>query len=564
MPPLNTFTRSCLALAIGQAVAAPAQAATIVVNSNLDVDLADNVCTLREAITSIQNSSTAGTGCSYTGLFGIDDKVEFDPGLSIAPILLSQATPLTIDSQQTNNFTINGLGQNLLTIDGNGNSGVFSISNSTISINDITITSGKGVGGVAAYGIIVGGGVAAVDSNVNLVNSAVSGNRANRGGGIWASGSTISLTNSTVAGNTSSGKGGGGIYAVSSVVSLNNSTVSENTPCSGVPLNCDFSRGGGIASFASSVNLTNSTISGHLAVYGGGIYGENRSTISLINSTVSGNTAFSGGGIYLGRRFYSGRSSLMLTNSTVSGNSASGDGGGIYARKFSSVGLTNSTVSGNSASSGGGIFAEFSTMTLTNSTVSNNLARVYGGGISTVGGSGIFDRSIVSLTNSTLSGNSAGDHGGGIRIDKTRIYMYNNIVAGNFDSGSAAEMSGTASSAFNSSGNLFGDSSNSNASAFGFPFPGYGNVTATSNGTLPTSLTSIINPLASNGGPTKTHALPGGSPAINSGDNGLCPAKDQRGESRSDGECDIGAYELVGESCFVVKAANGNVVTFCL
>ena len=48
---------------------------------------------------------------------------------------------------------------------------------------------------------------------------------------------------------------------------------------------------------------------------------------------------------------------------------------------------------------------------------------------------------------------------------------------------------------------------------------------------------------------------------------------DQRGEPRSDGLCDIGAFEaqadevLAGnsdEACFVVKAANGNVVTFCL
>jgi hypothetical protein len=52
-----------------------------------------------------------------------------------------------------------------------------------------------------------------------------------------------------------------------------------------------------------------------------------------------------------------------------------------------------------------------------------------------------------------------------------------------------------------------------------------------------------IGPLADNGGPTLTHALLGGSPAIDSADNGLCPAIDQRGEPR-DVACDVGAFEF--------------------
>ena len=34
-----------------------------------------------------------------------------------------------------------------------------------------------------------------------------------------------------------------------------------------------------------------------------------------------------------------------------------------------------------------------------------------------------------------------------------------------------------------------------------------------------------------------------GSPAINTGDNSICPATDARGISRSNGQCDAGAYE---------------------
>ena len=58
--------------------------------------------------------------------------------------------------------------------------------------------------------------------------------------------------------------------------------------------------------------------------------------------------------------------------------------------------------------------------------------------------------------------------------------------------------------------------------------------------------------LANNGGPTRTHALVAGSPAIDAVNDGTCPppAKDQRGVSRpQDGNgdggiaCDIGSFE---------------------
>jgi hypothetical protein len=51
-----------------------------------------------------------------------------------------------------------------------------------------------------------------------------------------------------------------------------------------------------------------------------------------------------------------------------------------------------------------------------------------------------------------------------------------------------------------------------------------------------------LAPLAANGGPTKTHALLPGSPAINKGNDAIAPVKDQRGYARV-GTSDIGAFE---------------------
>jgi hypothetical protein len=54
---------------------------------------------------------------------------------------------------------------------------------------------------------------------------------------------------------------------------------------------------------------------------------------------------------------------------------------------------------------------------------------------------------------------------------------------------------------------------------------------------------ALLGPLDDNGGPTQTHALLPGSPAIDAGDNAFCPVTDQRGAAR-DASCDTGAFEF--------------------
>jgi cysteine-rich repeat protein len=79
--------------------------------------------------------------------------------------------------------------------------------------------------------------------------------------------------------------------------------------------------------------------------------------------------------------------------------------------------------------------------------------------------------------------------------------------------------------------------------------------------------TAALSPLADNGGPTATHALPASSIAINAGNPALCPATDQRGVARAvGGRCDIGAVESScgdgvldpGEDCDDGNGAGGD------
>jgi hypothetical protein len=63
-------------------------------------------------------------------------------------------------------------------------------------------------------------------------------------------------------------------------------------------------------------------------------------------------------------------------------------------------------------------------------------------------------------------------------------------------------------------------------------------------GVDPEPAAPMLDALADNGGPTPTHALLPGSPAIDGGATDL--ATDQRGEPRDDGSPDVGAFELQG------------------
>jgi hypothetical protein len=272
---------------------------------------------------------------------------------------------------------------------------------------------------------------------------------------------------------------------------------------------------------------------------GGGVYND-RATLMLNNCTISSNSANSdGGGVFNDGQ--SGKALLEISSCIFQDNSAGdfGSGGSIYNKAAlfgdAMVTLDNSTISGNLAeTSGGGIYnrAEDSTVTalvtLNNSTVTGNSAPAgFGGGIFNDTGTG---NALVTVTNSTLSDNS--DAGGGNTIANFRgtVDMSNNVLnAGAFGN-----------NFFNQDGTITSHGYNLSSDDGGGFLTGPGDQINTD---------PLLGPLQDNGGPTFTHELLPGSPAIDAGDPSFTPPPffDQRGPGFDrvvNGRVDVGSFEV--------------------
>ena len=400
--------------------------------------------------------------------------------------------------QVTHSVTINGSGAGNLAVNGNATFRVLENFASKVTISGFTITNGLPVDGNGG-GILNHGGLTISDSSIVSNSAAIV--PASSGGGISnTEGATLTVTGTTINNNFGSCRGGG-IYASNAQVTVINSTISGNwtsqrAQCAGI--------GGGIFyNGDGTLRVMNTTISGNSAVYGGGIGGDlpGGTTATITDSTISGNVAQWGGvcdfcGSGGGISNIPGQT-LTVTNTTINENVAVADGGGIS--NAGSLTVTDNTISGNSAVNSG-----------------------MGGGISNSGN--------LSVTNVTLSGNSAGWHGGG-------IYNY----------GGSGRVGDTVLNAGQFGETIFNDGGM--MISFGY------NLSSDSGGGILTGTGDQINtnpmlgPLQDNGGPTFTHALLAGSPAINAGDPSFTPPPllDQRGPGFDrivNGRIDIGSFEV--------------------
>lgn len=419
----------------------------------------------------------------------------------------------TGDLDITGNLTITGAGTSATIVDGNALDRVIEVhSGAVVTISDTTIQNGEnGESPFAGAGISNAGTLSLLRSVV--ANNHGTGVYSGGGGGIFNAG-TLSLESSAVRDNTAAYRGGG-ICNLSGTVSLKNSTVSNNTET--------YGGGGGIANLCGSVTVIGSVIRGNnTGANGGGINNEpwlgyscsGGTTLAVIDSTVDGNLTNvlnsrgnAGGGI-------NNSGQLTMTRSTVSNNQG-WSGGGLCGGGV----IVDSTISGNAAFYGGGLTGESD---LTNVTVTNNTAYVEGGGI--------YGGADNRLGNTILAANRAE----GLGADCGKAWLHSkgyNLLPTDADL-----VSGVCS--------LYGD--------------------LTGNIKVPDAK---LAPLGDYGGPTQTHALLPGSPAIDAGSpaapgtgGNACAATDQRGVSRPQGPaCDMGAFEAAstgGLGVFAISPRN--------
>jgi len=394
--------------------------------------------------------------------------------------------------------------------------------NSTAILDGFTIQGGNANG--AGFPQYFGGGMYSDTGNPNLTNITFSNNSATYGGGIYNFNSSPTLTNVNFSTNSATSDSGGMYNNSTSNPSLTNVTFSNNS--------ATINGGGMLNSNVSSPTLTNVAFSNNSAAKGGGMYNDNSSP-TLTNVTFSGNPAVTtGGGMY-----NISSSNPTLTNVTFSGNSAN-DGGGM-SNFNSSPNLTNVTFSGNTVvNNGGGMYNNTnSSPSLTNLTFSGNSSSGgYGGGMSN------YNNSNPTLMNVTFSGNNADNNRRGGMFNESSSPTLKNTIIADSTGGDCANNLSILNAA--SSNNLIEDAAN----ACGLTNGVNGNIIG---------FDPKLGPLADNGGFTKTHALLAGSLAINAGTNTGCPATDQSGMNRSDGSCDIGAYEYRGP--YVVSVTRQDV-----
>jgi len=344
-----------------------------------------------------------------------------------------------------------------------------------------------------------------------------------------APGHIVKIEGLTITGGVSQSASGGGVFNDQATLTVNSCDVSSNF--SGVA-------GGGLESSGASARLTivNSTIIGNsasgIAQGGGGGQGggiNSDGTLTITNSIVGGNSVNvqppypgAAGGIFSGGM-------AEISNSSIGSNAGGSYGGGIV-NGGGSMTITSSTISGNTAIGSGGGILNSGPLTITNCTITGNSASYKGFG----SGGGISSGSApLTITNSTLSGNSVGSfqgYGSGINLSGGTIHIGNTIL----------NASGTGGSIFINSGTVTSQGYNLSSD------DGGGFLTAAGD---QVNTNPMLGPLQNNGGPTGTHALLTGSPAINTGDPNFAPppSYDQRGPGYPrviGGRIDVGSFEV--------------------
>ncbi|MCX6583201.1 MAG: hypothetical protein NT166_23750 [Candidatus Aminicenantes bacterium] len=474
----------------------------------------DNVPgSLRAAITTVNNNGEDNTIYLPAGTYMLSGDAMEDANVSG-----------DLDINTDRKLTIIGSGKTKTFIDGNSIDRVLHILNGTVTITDLTIRKGKAPNGLGlGWGRAMSGGGIYNCGNLTLTRCVIKNNAAGIGGDAGNIGAS------------DDGGHGGGIYNIGELT-LDNCTIIGNRAGNGGDNNKSERPGDG--------------------GYGGGIC--NYRILTINNCTVTGNSAGNGG---------------SSDDNIMSGDG--GHGGGIYSTDV--LNMVNCTISYNKAGDGGmcdcatdgdggpgGGICNDGNLTMSGCTVNanNSGSNLQGSGV----GGGIYNSAYLTLTNCTISGNQAGrdrfQNGGGLFNEERfnggsslliNVTAANNIAGGILNYGDIRLINSIVV-------NNVVDSGDGPDCVGTFDWVCYSMIKDTRDCILTVfqkanilGQDALLGPLADNGGPTKTHALLLGSPAIDAGNSsGLFT--DQRGYKRpinipgipnvSDG-ADIGAYEFI-------------------
>jgi CSLREA domain-containing protein len=552
------------------------QAGTIfTVNSTADLPDADpldgvaqttnGLCTLRAAVMQA-NYSGGGTIILPAGTYTItrvhydDNAIAGDLDISADTVIQGAGSGVTILDgngsvthdrvfqvlSTVQNLTLSGMtirnGESISTNDSPGGGGLYIEGAAHVLLSDVIFENNTGQNGGGVYANFTStGGSIEMDNVIVRSNSAAWGG-VGEGGAVRvympSSQSQFILKDSQIYGNTADGTGGGLFVDGSAGIqwTIQHCEIYSNTAASG----------GGIGNFV-PLALSDSYLHNNSVTFDGGAM-EAFSPIVMSRTTLNANSAARfGGGIFSlqdgANPAYS--DFCHIEDSTLSGNFAT-YGGAIYHDGFitptSRLHIINSTVTGNAVSKngdGGGIYIYGGRTELLNATVAYNRVQL---GLFPLGigkGAGLFihagagDTNITFFAQNSLIANNA--RGNGVMLDTP-----DDGFTTHDGTNSAAVLGELAFDLIRTTTNFF------------ISGPQGGNIFGQD---------PLLGPLQDNGGPTMTHALMPGSPAINAA-NANAPTLDQRNFVRFDAP-DIGAFEFGGKAIRITSIArltNGQVV----
>jgi predicted outer membrane repeat protein len=415
---------------------------------------------------------------------------------------------------------------------------------SHLVLEDLTVTGGAEIGGA---GIQVRGG------DITTTRVVIDGNNAtDRGGGIFLDAPGSFTGTDTVFSNNIATNSGGGLNVAGGSITAVNVSFTDNVAtvdagagvrASGGPFNFtggtwsgnSSQRIGGTASFVGTptITITNVTATNNEAkTEDGGALSTDGGSLSVSGSSFSNNTAKrSGGAIYVNG------GTVSIEDSSFSSNEVTdSSGGAVWLNVSTTLTVSGSTFEGNSAGSSGGAVRQLGGTTSIEASLFNlNIAGIYGGAISSS------TSSSLDVVNTTIVFNEAGTSGGGIKSGEVEIVF--STIASNTASSFGSNIRATSLSA-KSSVSAYGKIVDecridglvtTNGAVFGGDASCFGAAKGDPK----------LNPLADNGGPTRTRLVAIDSPLVNAGAAVAGVSVDQRGVTRPEGSSvDIGAVEL--------------------